>query len=169
MTTKDWIFLAVAIIAIIVAVIGWLRPRAPRPAPTIPPDLSLVRVGGVGSSSGPSSYVKAGLQIRNREGAGTAHGWEVSVAEVPGVKVGQLQRRGPVDFASTVRWSGDSLPPGQSRDLDGWLWVAASTANAGQVILASTIRAEAMSPKTGTVVVKFPSSTQEADVGLEWP
>ncbi len=75
-------------------------------------------------------------------------------------QLGRLQKRGPAEYRDVVRWEQDpsvgEVPPGQRRELPGWLLVKAPP-DFLEVYFPVTVKADAMPDRTGTVAVTFPS------------
>lgn len=135
-STEAWIAwaitTAIALVALVIAILTWLRPKSAPPLPAVPPDLTLEQVGGLGSGTGsPREHIKAKLRLVN-EGAGLARHWQVSILNTgdPALKIGRVARRGSVMFGEVVSWNQDAttgeIPGDQDRDLPDWLWAEAT-------------------------------------------
>lgn len=160
------------LIAVVIFVVGWRWPRAPKRTRQPPPELTLERVGGLAHNKGPpSEHVRMKLQLTNR-GGGTARSWQVAISNpaTPGLKLAKSPLRGQNQFATTVRWHQDTavgeIPSGQARELPEWLWVEGPVSTL-KVRLPVTIHAEGVDTRTGTLVVTFPSGPGGPDVEFE--
>lgn len=155
-----WVVGVVTVIGVAFGVFAYFRPKTPR---LEPPNLKVVRVGGLGSGTGaPREHIKAQMSLVN-DGNGTARHWQVTITkpQEPTVTIARLPHRGPKLVARSISWNQDAVtgevPAGQDRLLPDWLWVEGPP-GLGELRLPLAIQAEGMDDKAGWVVVKLASA-----------
>lgn len=136
------------------------------------PSLTLEVAGKLGHSTGvPKETITAKLGLRN-EGESPAINWQVEIIAADGeskIELSRHGRAGPATQGERIVWNGTPstgpIPVGQSRELEDWLKLEASSGVIGSLKVA--LRAEGFPDQTATAAVRFPSAEGGPSITFE--